>query len=88
MDRITQSFRALTELRWTPYIDEKIKPVKEKQEKVFLHYVEKLKAHLGYLYAISVISGPLESEEATGWVSNIVITGKNGTLAIFESKLI
>ena len=50
--------------------------------------MEKLKAHLGELYAISVISGPFESEEATGWVSNIVITGKNGTLAIFESKLI
>ena len=78
----------MTELRWTPYIDEKIKPVQEKQEKVSLHYVEKLKAHLGELNAISVISGPLESEEATGWVSNIVITGKNGTLAIFESKLI
>ena len=38
--------------------------------------MERLKAHLNELQAEGVISGPLGSEDATGWISNPVITGK------------
>ena len=53
-----------------------MKPVQQKQRKVAFHYVKKLKAHLDELCTNSVIAGPLDSKEAMGWISNIVITGK------------
>ena len=38
--------------------------------------MEPLKKHLAELLAEDVIEGPLGSEHATGWVSNVVITAK------------
>ena len=83
MDGITKGFSRLFQgigkAKVDPihiYIDEKVKPVQQKQRKVAFHYMERLRAHLDELCANGVISGPLDSEEATGWISNIVITGK------------
>ena len=35
----------------------------------------RMKAHLNELKANGVITGPLQSEDSTGWISNPVITG-------------
>ena len=43
---------------------------------VALHLMEPLKAHLDELVKGDVIDGPLGSEFATGWVSNMVIEAK------------
>merc|ERR1711888_82853 len=39
-----------------------------------LHFIPRLKKHLEELAAAGVVSGPLKSEDTTGWVSNPVIT--------------
>ena len=52
------------------------KPVAQRQRPVALNYMEPLKKHLDELLSNDVIEGPLGSEHATGWISNIVITGK------------
>ena len=51
-------------------------PVAQRQRPVARHYMEPLKKHLKELLDGDVIEGPLGSEHATGWVSNVVITGK------------
>ena len=51
-------------------------PVAQRQRPVARHYMEPLKKHLEELLQGDVIEGPLGSEHATGWVSNVVITGK------------
>ena len=51
-------------------------PVAQKQRPVARHYLEPLKQHLQELLESDVIEGPLGSEHATGWVSNMVIMGK------------
>ena len=51
-------------------------PIQQKQRPVALHYKDRLKAHLEELAAGGVVVGPLESKDATGWVSNPVITDK------------
>ena len=61
------------------YMDKKVKPVQQKQRKVALHFLPRLKAHLDELKANNVIMGPLDSKDATGWISNPVITGKKWT---------
>jgi hypothetical protein len=52
-------------------------PVAQKQRPVAKHYLEPLKKHLQELLDGDVIEGPLGSEHATGWVSNVVIMGKS-----------
>ena len=52
------------------------KPVAQKQRTVAHHYLEPLRKHLDELLTGDVIEGPLGSEHASGWVSNVVITGK------------
>ena len=52
------------------------KPVAQRQRPVAIHYMEPLRKHLDELLQNDVIEGPLGSEHATGWVSNVVITGK------------
>ena len=58
------------------HVKEGVQPVAQKQRPVAHHYMEPLKRHLDELLAADVIEGPLGSEHATGWVSNIVITAK------------
>jgi transposase InsO family protein len=60
-------------------VDPNIKPVKQKERRIALHYKEKFKEHLKELKEAGVVSGPLGSEEAVGWVSNVVITHKSWT---------
>ena len=56
--------------------DPSVKPVQQKQRPIAHHFLPRFKSHLDELKAAGVVSGPLESSEATGWVSNPVITGK------------
>jgi hypothetical protein len=58
------------------FMDPNTKPVQQKQRKVALHFIPRLKKHLAELQGAGVVSGPLKSEDATGWVSNPVITAK------------
>jgi hypothetical protein len=55
---------------------EGVKPVVQKLRTVAQHYMVPLKKHLDELLEAKVIEGPLGSEHATGWVSNVVITAK------------
>ena len=41
-----------------------------------MHFIPRLKKHLEELKGAGVVSGPLKSKDATGWVSNPVITAK------------
>ena len=56
-----------------------VQPVAQKQRPVAQHFMEPLRRHLDELLDADVIEGPLGSEHATGWVSNIVITAKKYT---------
>ena len=60
-------------------VDPNIKPVKQKKRRIALHYREKFKDHLEEPKEAGVVSGPLGSDEAVGWVSNVVITHKSWT---------
>ena len=40
---------------------------------VAFHLMEPLRLHLNELLVVDVIDGPLSSEDAVGWVSNVVI---------------
>ena len=51
-------------------------PVAQKLRPVALHLMEPLRKHLDELVQGGVIEGPLGSEYATGWVSNMVIEAK------------
>ena len=57
-------------------IDETVKPVKQKERRVALHFKEPFKQHIAELKAAGVVSGPLPSECATGWICNPVIRSK------------
>ena len=58
------------------FMDPKVNPMQQKQRKVALHFIPRLKKHLEELKAAGVVTGPLKSEDATGWVSNPLITTK------------
>ena len=58
------------------FMDPNVKPTQQKQRKVALHFILRLKKHSEELEAPGVVSGPLKSDDATGWVSNPVITAK------------
>ena len=55
------------------YTKEGIKPVAQKLRPVAVHLREPLRKHLEELLKYDVIEGPLESKDATGWVSNVVL---------------
>ena len=57
-------------------VDKKVKPIQQRRRPIALHYVDKLNKHLEELKQAGVISGPLGSEWARGWICNPVITGK------------
>ena len=60
-------------------IDQAIKPVQQKRRPIALHYQDKFKAHIEELKRAGVVSGPLKSESAGGWIHNVVITQKSWT---------
>ena len=77
--RFTELFKGVGRAKVDPihiYMDPDTKPVQQKQRKIALHFIPRLKKHLEELKGAGVISGPLKSEDATGWVSNPVITAK------------
>ena len=49
-------------------VDPAVKPMQQKRRPMAFHYVEKFKAHLEELKAAGVVSGPLGSEHAKGWI--------------------
>ena len=57
-------------------VDPDVKPVQQKPRPIAVHYAEKFKAHIAELKEAGVVSGPLGSEYARGWISNPVISGK------------
>ena len=59
------------------YTKEGIKPIAQKLRPVAVHLKEPLRKHLEELLKYDVIEGPLESKDATGWVSNVVLTKKS-----------
>ena len=59
------------------YTKEGIKPVAQKLRPVAVHLKEPLRKHLEELLKYDVIEGPLESKDAMGWVSNVVLTKKS-----------
>ena len=52
------------------------KPRQQKQRPVALHFKERMEDHVKELVAGGVVDGPLDSKDATGWISNPVITAK------------
>ena len=50
--------------------------VQQKLKPVLLHLMEPIRMHLNKLLKGDVIERPLPSEDATGWVSNMVIESK------------
>ena len=52
-------------------------PVQQKLRPVALHLIKPLRMHLKEFLDADVIEGPLPLEDATGWVSNMVIESKN-----------
>ena len=57
-------------------VDPTVRPIQQKRRPMAIHYVEKFKAHLEELKEAEIVSGPLGSDHAKGWISNPVITGK------------
>ena len=79
VDKFTDLFTGVGRAKVDPihiFMDPNVKPIQQKQRKVALHFIPRLKKHLEELEAAGVVSGPLKSEDATGWVSNPVITAK------------
>ena len=56
------------------YMDSTVKPTQQKQRKVAIHYLKRFERHLKELKDNEIMSGPLDSEDATGWISNPMIT--------------
>ena len=83
MEKITEKFpdlfKGLGRARVQPVhieVNPRVKPIQQKRRNIALHYVERLKKHLGELKEEGVISGPLGPEWAKGWICNPVITAK------------
>ena len=77
-----QMFQGIGVAKVTPVhieIDKSVKPVQQKRRPIALHYMTKFKDHLEELHSAGVISGPLQSESAGGWIHNVVITQKSWT---------
>ena len=57
-------------------MDHNVKPIQQKPRPIVIHYAQKFKNHIAELKAAGVVSGPLGSEYASGWISNPVIVCK------------
>ena len=60
-------------------VDNSVKPVQQKRRAIAIHYLDKFKEHLEELHRAGVVSGPLTSESARGWIHNVVISQKSWT---------
>jgi transposase InsO family protein len=58
-------------------IDSSVKPIVQKQRRIALKYRQRFEDHLNELEAAGVVSRVGDSSEATGWVSNPVISTKS-----------
>ena len=56
-------------------MDDTIEPVQQKQRQIPIHFKEKLREHLEELIKEGVVT-PLECQNGTGWIYNVVITAK------------
>ena len=57
-------------------VDDSIEPVQQKRRPIPLQYIERFEKLLDQLKENGVVSGPLGSEWARGWIHNPVITDK------------
>ena len=60
-------------------VDERVKAVQQKRRPIAIHYLDKFKDHIEELHRAGVVSGPVSSESARGWIHNVVITQKSWT---------
>ena len=60
-------------------VDNSVKPDQQKRRPIAIHYLDKFKEHIEELHRAGVVSGPLTSESARGWIHNVVITQKSWT---------
>ena len=59
-------------------VDPSVKPVQQKRRTVAFKYQEKFRRHIQELQEVGTVEGPLlDSESASGWISNVVIRAKN-----------
>ena len=78
VEQHTKLFQGVGRVKIEPihiYMDSTVKPTQQKQRKVAIHYLKRFETHLKELKDNEIMSGPLDSEDATGWISNPVITG-------------
>ena len=79
VDQFPKLFTGLGRATGVPVIhiemDKSIPPVQQKQRQIPIQYKQKLQDHLGELVREGVVT-PLECTNGTGWIHNIVITGK------------
>ena len=79
VDRFPKVFNGLGRAKVDPVhieVDESVKPIQQKDRPIAIHLKDKFKKHIEELKGVGVVEGPLKSEEATGWISNVVITAK------------
>ena len=79
VDRYESVFKGIGRASVAPiliYTKANVKPRQQKQRSVALHFKERMSDHVKELVAEGVVDGPLESKDATGWISNPVITAK------------
>ena len=60
-------------------VDKTVKPVQQKRRPIAINYLDMFKEHIEELHRAGVVSGPLTSESARGWIHNVVITQKSWT---------
>ena len=57
--------------------DPSIQPIQHKQRPIAWQYKDKFEEHIEELQKEGVVSGPLDTSHACGWIRNVVITHKN-----------
>ena len=58
-------------------VDPEVKPVQQKQRPIAFQYKQLYKDHIEQLQKEGVVSGPLHSKSARGWIRKVIITRKN-----------
>ena len=79
LDQYPQLFTGIGQARVPPvhiHIKEGVSPVTQKLRPVPVSMMDPLKAKLDMYVKEGVIEGPLGADQATGWVHNVVLTGK------------
>ena len=79
VDKFPELFEGIGQAKVSPVhisIKENIHPVTQKQRPVPIHLLQPLQDKLDAFVKEGVIDGPLGPEHATGWVHNVVLSGK------------